>query len=122
MNAYQSRFDKNLEALRQYAMREGHCHVPYVHVEDHGGREVPLGRWVAYLRTRYRSGHLNASRAAALQGVPGWYWDVRKPGPKPKGERNAEIRMLRSQGVSLATLAETYGLSKQRIHQLVGDR
>lgn len=118
MSAYESRFNHNLGALRAYAMREGHCNVPYVHVEQVDGRDVALGRWVAYLRTRYRSGRMNASRVALLQTVPGWYWEVRKPGPKPKADRNGEIAMLRSQGVSLAAIAETYGISKQRVHQL----
>lgn len=120
MSAYESRFNHNLGALRQYASREGNCDVPYAHIEQYDGRDVPLGRWVAYLRTRYRSGSLNASRAASLETVAGWYWDLRKPGPRPKSDRNEEIRMLRAQGVSLATIAETYGLSKQRIHQLTG--
>lgn len=120
MSAYESRFHNNLGALRQYAVREGDCHVPYAHVELYENREVALGRWVAYLRTRYRSGNLSTGRIAILDGVPGWYWDLRKPGPRPKVERNEEIKMLRSRGVSLAAIAETYGLSKQRIHQLTG--
>ena len=118
MSAYESRFHHNLGALRAYAMREGHCDVPYSHVEPHEDHSVPLGRWVAYLRTRHRSGRLHASRVAMLEAVVGWHWNVRKPGPRPKEDRNHEIRALRSQGISLATIAETYGISKQRIHQL----
>lgn len=124
-SAYESRFEKHIGALQNFAVREGHCNVPYVHVED----GIQLGRWVAYVRSRRRkdlsgtsghSGHqlLSDRYVEALDRVPGWSWEARRPGPAPKTDRNAEIRALRKQGVSLGMIAETYGLSKQRIHQL----
>lgn len=113
-SVYESRFETHLGALRTFALREGHCNVPYAHSEG----SIPLGRWVAYVRTRNRRGRLSDAHASALETVPGWSWEQRRPGPQPKTDRNEEIRMLRRSGVSLSVIAETYGLSKQRIHQL----
>ena len=34
--------------------------------------------------------------------------------------RNRQIRALRAQGLTLQKIADRYGLSRQRIHQVVG--
>mgnify|MGYP006277571335 CR=1 FL=1 len=122
--AYESRFDDHLGALQTFRIREGHCNVPYAHVEN----GIALGRWVAYVRSRYRKDMtgengptrrlLSERHTQALSLIPGWSWEARRPGPTPKHDRNAEIRELRNSGISLSVIAETYGLSKQRIHQL----
>lgn len=130
-SAYESRFQQHLGALQNFVAREKHCNVPYSHVED----GLHLGRWVAYIRSRRRKdleGGGEASRVArkripdryveALEMVPGWDWAARRPGPAPKTGRNAEIRELRRNGVSLGVIAETYGLSKQRVHQLCEEK
>lgn len=129
-SAYESRFEQHLGALQNFVAREKHCNVPYSHVED----GIHLGRWVAYIRSRRRKDLALAEQGAktqrkripdryveALERVPGWDWAARRPGPTPKTDRNAEIRELRRNGVSLGVIAETYGLSKQRVHQLCSE-
>jgi hypothetical protein len=43
-------------------------------------------------------------------------------GTSPKCKRNAEIRARHQQGESIATLAEVFGISEQRIWQILNDR
>jgi Mor family transcriptional regulator len=40
----------------------------------------------------------------------------------PKCKRNAEIRARHQKGESIATLAEVFGISEQRIWQILNDR
>lgn len=120
-STYQTRFEQHVEALRQYVAEHGTCEVPHSYVHQKGGgASIALGRWVAYVRGRFRSGRVPQDRAATLQAIPGWTWEARKPGPPAKTDRNAEIRRLRDSGISLETIAMNYGLSKQRIHQICG--
>lgn len=117
-SAYESRFDRHVGALRTFVAREQHCNVPYAHIEAVGDEQVPLGRWVAYVRSRQRHGNLAHAQQVVLEAVPYWSWERRRPGPTAKAARNAEIRSLRAEKVSLAMIAETYGLSKQRVFQI----
>lgn len=122
MNKYSRRFDDNIEALRAYAAAHGTCAVP--HTFRHrfpDGSSILLGRWITYLRGRRALDALSADRIAALEAIPGWSWEPRTPGPKGEVARNREIRTLRAAGATLGSLAETYGLSRQRIHQIVSD-
>jgi Mor family transcriptional regulator len=43
-------------------------------------------------------------------------------GTSPKCKRNAEIRARHQKGESIATLAEVFGISEQRIWQILNDR
>jgi len=43
-------------------------------------------------------------------------------GPTPKCARNAEIRARHKKGESIATLAEAFGITEQRIWQILNDR
>jgi Mor family transcriptional regulator len=43
-------------------------------------------------------------------------------GPSPKCARNAEIRARHQKGESIATLAEIFGITEQRIWQILNDR
>ena len=43
-------------------------------------------------------------------------------GTLPKCKRNAEIRARHQQGESIATLAEVFGITEQRIWQILNDR
>lgn len=117
-SAYEIRFARHMEALRQFAAREGHCEVPYSHIERVGDDDVALGRWAAYIRMRRRAGKVSASRLAQFSMVPGWSWEPRRPGPPPQSDRNKMMRKLRAEGVSLSVIAERFGLSKQRVYQL----
>jgi hypothetical protein len=113
------RFARNLDALRAYAAREGHPNVPGPHIEHTPDGDIDLGRWVSYIRTRHRKGLLSPERAAPLEALPGWNWDTRRPGPQPLLDRNNDIKELRAEGTPIHVIAATYGLSKQRVCQLI---
>ena len=109
-------------ALRDYAATNGHAAVPagYTHRPADDGTSIPLGAWVGYIRQRYRRGLLPADRIETLESIPGWVWGPLKPGPRIDQTRNAEILRLRTEErLSLQKIADRYGLSRQRIHQIV---
>lgn len=113
-------FEDYIAALGRYAAREGHTRVPISHTElDSAGRSIKLGTWVGYIRQRYRRGGLDESRAKILTGLPGWEWGPLAPGPRAKTSRDEEIRNLRGSGLSLQNIADSYGISRQRVHQIV---
>ena len=62
--------------LRAYVERQGHALVPKKHVTDDGYR---LGMWVSGRRKDRRKGKLTDDRVAALDALPSWTWDARKP-------------------------------------------
>jgi hypothetical protein len=106
-------------ALTQYVERTGHARVPATHIETLDDSPVKLGAWVAYTRQRYRAGLLSTERASELAGLPGWEWGPLRPGPSADHARNMQIRTLRSQGISLQKIGDEFGLSRQRVHQIV---
>jgi len=112
-------WNERLAALSAYTDREGTALVPAKHVETVNGQECELGSWVSYVRTRYRNNVLPADRVAQLEAYPGWQWGPLRPGPKPDVARDAEIRRLRAENKSLQEIGTAYGLSRQRIHQIV---
>ena len=116
---FDTRWDHNYAALEQYVAREGNAQVVSTHHEDFHGTLVPLGSWVAAQRRRYRGGHLPAGRLARLEAFPGWQWGPLSPGPRARTERNTEIIAQRDAGLSLAQIGEQYGLSRQRVHQII---
>jgi Mor family transcriptional regulator len=114
-----ARFIRYISALIQFRNREGHPDVPALHIEILDGEEIRLGAWVGYVRQRYRAGKLPVERIEALSYVEGWQWGPLKPGPRSNDQRNNEILRDRSSGSSLQQIADKYGLSRQRIHQIV---
>lgn len=115
----EERWNQYLAALNAFSAREGHARVPASHVEKMNGTAVNLGAWVGYIRQRKRAGLLPQSRIDAISAVPGWEWGPLRPGPTADAERNAQILTLRSQGVSLQRIGDEFGLSRQRVHQIV---
>jgi hypothetical protein len=114
------RWNNYIEAITTYATRTGHARVPASHVEVLGnGTTVNLGAWVGYVRQRQRAGLMSTERKAQLDTVPGWTWGPLRPGPITDTERDNQIITLRSTGVSLQKIGDQYGLSRQRIHQIV---
>ena len=121
MNAagvYDARFFEHLNALMAWAEEHDSCDVPPGEVVVNNGTELALGRWVAQMRSRGRSGRLSESRRAQLEAIECWDWEPRRRGPAGHQQRNAEIRRLRAAGARLDDLAEQYSLSRQRIHQI----
>lgn len=119
---YEDRWAANVEAVRAWAAKHGSPMAPAgstIRLRD--GRTANVGTFVAYARARHRRGLLDQRRARELSRIPGWTWDRLPPGPKGKESRNDEIRRLRAQGVTLAEIAEKYGMSRQRVHQIAPD-
>ncbi len=71
-----------LGALRAFILRKGDARVPYGWVEE----DLRLGRWVIKRRAEHRVGRLDPDRAAELEALTGWVWEVRP-------RRRAEKRM-----------------------------
>jgi hypothetical protein len=119
---YEARWAANVEAVRAWAERHGSPMAPAgstIRMRD--GRTANVGTFVAYARGRYRRGLLDQRRSRELSRIPGWTWDSLPPGPKGKESRNEEIRRMREQGVTLGEIAEKYGMSRQRVHQIAPD-
>lgn len=120
---HHERWTKHYSALVQYHDRYGDAMPPSGHTEFlTNGEEINLGNWVSYMRTRYRQGALSADRVALLESLPTWDWGPVRPGPKSKDEvmvRNTDILSKYKEGMSLASIGQRYGLSRQRIHQIV---
>ena len=131
-------FNEYVEALRDFQDQNGHTRVPagYVHVTVwpstnpggvggqalSNGKEIALGYWVSYIRSRQRAGLLDQERVAQInEQIPGFEWGPLKPGPRPGGSKNRdnEIKAFRQGGMSLQKIGERYGLTRQRIHQLI---
>lgn len=114
----QDRWERNYSALAQFVAREGNALVPAAHVELYEGRNTPIGAWVGYMRQRNRAGMLSPERRQKLESLKGWQWGPLRPGPASNTDRDQKILEMRSQGVSLQTIAQTVGVSRQRVHQI----
>jgi DNA-binding NarL/FixJ family response regulator len=113
-----TRWQLHLTALQQFVTRTGSARVPSTHTEVVEGRNVALGAWVGYMRQRNRAGLLSSERKQTLEGISGWAWGPLRPGPATNTERDENILVLRSQGLSLETIASKFGISRQRVHQI----
>ncbi|KAA1248663.1 DEAD/DEAH box helicase [Mycobacterium simiae] len=67
-----ARFEAGLSALGEFVASYQHACPAQSYVTPSGFR---LGQWVHHLRRRRNQ--LNPEQAAAVQGQPGWQWDVR---------------------------------------------
>lgn len=116
---HQDRWTTYYTALHHYATRTGHTRVPASHHEPTPHGTLPLGAWTSYIRQRHRIGLLPQSRIDALNNLPGWEWGPFRPGPYSDEHRDQQIRDLRDSGVSLQKIGDQFGLSRQRVHQIV---
>ena len=114
----QDRWERNFSALAQFVAREGNALVPAAHVELYEGRNTPIGAWVGYMRQRNRAGMLPTERKQKLESLTGWQWGPLRPGPASNTDRDNKILEMRSQGVSLQVIAQSVGVSRQRVHQI----
>jgi hypothetical protein len=109
-----------LSALSSFSERNGHARVPASHVEKlSNGTSVKLGPWVGYVRQRYKAGNLTVERAQQLASIDGWEWGPLRPGPSADAGRNEEIVAMRNEGNSLQKIGDKFGLSRQRVHQIL---
>lgn len=111
----------NLRALELWSSSHGTPMAPSTATVTVDDRQVRVGSFVAYVRHRYRKGLLDGDRAAQLERFAGWTWGTLPPGPKGEASRNERIRTLRREGYTLTELADTFGMSRQRIHQIAPD-
>jgi hypothetical protein len=116
---HSQKFLLHVRALNQFRMRENHCAVPAIHIEVLDGTKLRLGNWVNYTRQRHRKGELSPERIRSLEMFPGWEWGPLRPGPRRKDKRDQNIRQARQRGQSLSQIADNFGLSRQRVHQIV---
>lgn len=114
-----------LAALENYVTREGHTRVPIDCIERIFREGVPetirLGYWVSYMRSRKRAGFLSEDKIEAVNAASNgqFEWGPLKPGPKKDQSRDQQIRELRSAGVSLTKIGEQFGVTRQRVHQII---
>lgn len=91
-----------LEALRQFAAREGHCHIADNHKEQLVDTTIALHQWSTRQRYTHRHGQLLPARAKLLERVAGWRWEC-EPAPRvkidigdtPHGERTGYVKGCR---------------------------
>ena len=113
------RWEYRFGALKQYADRTRTSLVPATQVEIYQGKNVARGAWVAYNRQQYRAGELPVARQCALESLVGWHWDKQKPGRRYDTLRDAEITQRYKSGERVGIIADSYNLSRQRVHQIV---
>ncbi len=83
-----------LEALRQFAAREGHACVPTRHFESLSDHSLDLHKWVTAQRRHHQRGQLIASRVKMLESVTGWRWAtpvLAAPGPRSSQATTKEM-------------------------------
>jgi len=114
-----SRWDKNIQALSTYVAENGTALVPTSYKCTVDGETVSLGSWVTYVRIKYRAGTLQMERMAQLENFPGWTWGPCKPGPMGNPDRDKQMVAMRQAGKSLQSIGDEYGLSRQRVHQIL---
>lgn len=109
----------HITALRNYVARTGTSRVPRHHVEPTEFGDVKLGAWVSYVRHRQRKGHLTTEQASELATLPAWSWGPLPAGRTSNPDRDRQIRARFATGASLQAIANEFGLTRQRIHQIV---
>jgi hypothetical protein len=110
---------RNIKALEIFVDTHGHARVPAITRVSVDGSDISLGSWVSYLRVKYRAGSLSSEKQAQLEGFAGWSWGPCKPGPLGDAQRDEAMLNARKSGRSLQSIADEYGLSRQRVHQIL---
>ena len=117
-------FFRHLRAMQQFQIRESHCRIPSGHVELYGGTELRLGAWAANLRNRYRNDGLRPEQIQNLELFPGWDWSLQARGRRRRtgAQRKTRDQLIldaRRTGRSMHQIGEDFGLTRQRISQIV---
>jgi hypothetical protein len=72
-------FEERIGLLQQWMDEHGSSHVPRGTVY----RGAKLRSWMDSQRYRYRAGTLTKDQIAALEAVPGWWWQSPAPSGRP---------------------------------------
>jgi hypothetical protein len=72
-------FEERLDLLQQWVEEHGSSHVPHRTVY----RGAKLRSWMDSQRQRYRAGTLSRDQIAALEAIPGWWWQSTAPNGRP---------------------------------------
>lgn len=110
---------RNIKALEIYVAEHGHARVPAAAQVEVDGVPVSIGSWVSYLRVKNKLGSITPEKKEVLERFPSWSWGPCKPGPLGDAERDAQMLQARATGRSLQSIADEYGLSRQRVHQIL---
>ena len=114
-----SKWNKNIQALSTYVAENGTALVPTSYKCLADGESLSLGSWVTYVRVKYRAGTLSPERISQLESFTGWTWGPCKPGPAGNPDRDNAMVHARQVGRSLQNIGDEYGLSRQRVHQIL---
>jgi len=114
-----SKWNKNIQALSTYVAENGTALVPTSYKCLADGESLSLGSWVTYVRVKYRAGTLSPERISQLESFTGWTWGPCKPGPSGNPDRDNAMVQARQVGRSLQNIGDEYGLSRQRVHQIL---
>jgi hypothetical protein len=117
-----NKWNTHIVALRNYVERTGSSRVPRNHVEATEFGEIKLGAWVSYVRHRQRKGHLSQEQAQELASLPQWQWGPLRAGRTGNPERDARIRERASNGARLREIADEFGITRQRVHQIISSK
>lgn len=118
----QNKWNTHITALRTYAERTGSTRVPRTHVELTDTGDVRLGAWVSYVRHRQRKGHLSTSQVQELSTFPNWQYEPLPAGRTGDSARDALIMTKVQNGARVRELSEEFGLTRQRIHQIISSK
>jgi hypothetical protein len=118
----QNKWTTHITALRSYAERTGTTRVPRTHVENTETGEVRLGAWVSYVRHRQRKGHLSVVQIQELATLPNWHYEPLPAGRTGDSARDALIQARSKDGARVRELSQEFGLTRQRIHQIISSK
>lgn len=93
--------------------------MPRTHVENTETGEVQLGAWVSYVRHRQRKGHLSTTQVQELATLPNWQYEPLPAGRTGDSARDALILEKSKNGARVRELSQEFGLTRQRIHQII---
>ena len=93
--------------------------MPRTHVENTETGEVRLGAWVSYVRHRQRKGHLSVVQIQELATFPNWHYEALPAGRTGDSARDTAILARSEDGARVRELSQEFGLTRQRIHQII---
>lgn len=107
-----------VEAFVKFKQENGSGYVPVSATIQHNGTTLKIGTWAANVRYRAKQGTLNPQNKATLDGL-GFQWEATSRG---NAQRIADMKADREAGLSLDKVGKKYGITRQRVHQILKGR